>query len=309
MMKVITQTAEYEGAGCVVTLGKFDGVHRGHQQLFYKVLEAKQQGLGAVVFTFDRSPLQLFSDRPVSVLFTEQEKRDYLAQLGMDIYISYPFTKETAAMEPEQFIKEILVKSLHAKKIIVGTDYRFGRQRKGDVALLAAFAEECGYELEAVEKLKYKGEAISSTRIKEALKSGSMEDAAAMLGRPYSFSGTIVHGRNLGHTIGFPTINLCIPEEKVLPPYGVYCSEAWVGESRYFGVSNLGCKPTVQKEAQYGIETHLLGCTDNLYGKQATVQFLHYMRQEVKFSTVEELRRHLASDIEYAKRYFEEQPH
>lgn len=304
MMKVITQTAEYEGADCVVTLGKFDGIHKGHQQLLHKVLEAKEQGLRTVAFTFDRSPLQLFSDQPVSVLFTEKEKRDYLAQLGMDIYISYPFTKETAAMEPEKFIKEILVNELHAKKIIVGTDYRFGRQRKGDVVLLAAFAKECGYELETVEKLKYKGEVISSTRIRETIKNGNMEDVTAMLGRPYSFSGMIVHGRSLGHTIGFPTINLQIPEEKVLPPYGVYCSEAWIDGSHYFGISNLGCKPTVQKEAQYGIETYLLGCTDNLYGKHAMVQFLHHTRQEVKFSTMEALREQLAFDIECAKQYF-----
>lgn len=309
MMKVITQTAEYEGAGCVVTLGKFDGIHRGHRQLLHKVLEAGKQGLKTLVFTFDRSPLQLFSSDPVSVLFTEQEKRDYLAQLGMDVYVSYPFTKETAAMEPERFIREILVNELHAKKIVVGTDYRFGKQRKGDVGLLAAFAAECGYELEAVEKLKYKDEIISSTRIREALKGGNIEDAAAMLGRPYSFSGMIVHGKSLGHTLGFPTINLRIPKEKVLPPYGVYCSKTWVDRTCYFGISNLGCKPTVQKEAQYGVETHLLGCTDNLYEKYATVQLLHHTRREVQFPTIEALKEQLSFDIEYAKQYFSESVH
>lgn len=307
IMKVITQTAGYDGADCAITLGKFDGIHRGHQQLFQKVLEAKNQNLKAAVFTFDCSPRQLFSAHPLTVLFTEQEKRNYLKQLGIDVYISYPFTKETAAMEAEQFIQEVLVNALHAKKIVVGTDYRFGRQRKGDAELLAAFAKEYGYELETVEKLKYEDEIISSTRIREAVSEGRMEEAAAMLGRPYSFSGTIIHGRSLGHTLGFPTINLQIPEEKVLPPYGVYCSETWIGGSHYLGISNLGCKPTVQKEAQYGIETHLFGCDGNLYGKHATVQLLHHTRPELRFPSVEALKAQLASDIENAKRYFEKE--
>ncbi|MGN0505483.1 MAG: bifunctional riboflavin kinase/FAD synthetase [Lachnospiraceae bacterium] len=305
MMKIIKEITEYDGACCAITLGKFDGIHRGHQQLLHKVFDAKKQGLRAVVFTFDRSPSQLFSGEPFTALFTEREKQEYLRQLGMDTYILYPFTKETAAMEPEQFIKEILVDTLHAKKIVVGTDYHFGKQRKGDAEMLARFAGEYGYEFEAVEKLRYQGEIISSTRIREAVREGRMEEAEVMLGRPYSFSGTIEHGRGLGHTLGFPTINLKLSEEKILPPYGVYCSETWIDGVKYFGISNIGCKPTVQKEKQYGIETHLFDCDENLYGKDAVVQLLHHTRKEVQFHSVEELKLQLEKDVQDGRSFAE----
>lgn len=301
-MKIIRELAEYCGGAHAVTLGKFDGVHLGHQQLIQRVL--KEEQLQSAVFTFSGSPAQLFQKVPPKVLFTEEEKTAYLEQLGVEECILFPFTRETAAMEPEAFIKEILVEKLQAKKIVIGSDYRFGRERRGDAKMLRLYSEQYGYELEVVEKLQYEGEVISSTRIGASVQKGNMEEASAMLGRPYSFSGTIIHGKSLGHTMGVPTINMELPKEKLVPPFGVYCSKTTVEGNTWLGISNIGCKPTVQKEKQNGIETHLFDCSAELYGKEATVELLHHTRGEISFPSVETLKQQLQQDIAEGKSYF-----
>lgn len=193
-MKVIRDLTQYDGAACAVTLGKFDGLHLGHQQLLRRIIELSQQEqnhstnskpLQTVVFTFDQSPNQLFSNASTALLMTEKEKLTFLEQYGIDVCILFPFTKDTAAIEPEDFIQSILIDSLHAKKIVIGPDYRFGSHRRGDADMLRLYSKQYGYELEVIEKLQYLDEPISSTRISVAIRNGNIHDAEEMLGRPY----------------------------------------------------------------------------------------------------------------------------
>lgn len=302
-MKVIRECKDYSGAESAVTLGKFDGVHRGHQRLLQAVYAAKKDGLEAVAFTFTQSPKSVLSEYPASALSTEQEKLLLLERAGMDDCVLFPFTQETAKMAAEEFIQRILVDSLHAKRIVVGTDFRFGRGRQGDAALLKSRAETLGYQVEVQEELCYAGEKISSTRIAAAIKEGAMTESAEMLGRPYGFTGTVIHGKHLGHTIGVPTINLEVPAGKLVPPYGVYVSQTWIDGRRYGGITNVGCKPTVQTEPVCGIETYLFDCQGDYYGKEAEIQLLFHTRPEIPFSSLQELKQQLEKDIADGRAY------
>lgn len=302
-MKVIRDCKEYSGAEAAVTLGKFDGVHRGHQRLLQAVFAAKQDGLEAVAFTFTQSPKSVLSAYPASALSTEKEKLLLLERAGMDDCVLFPFTLETAKMEAEEFIQRILVDHLHARKIVVGSDFRFGRDRRGDAALLRSLAKPLGYQVEVQEELCYAGEKISSTRIAAAIKEGAMTEATEMLGRPYGFTGPVIHGKHLGHTIGVPTINLEIPVGKVVLPYGVYVSQTRIDGKLYGGITNVGCKPTVQKEPVCGIETYLFDCRGDYYGKEAEVQLLFHTRPEMPFSSLQKLKQQLEKDIAEGRAY------
>lgn len=302
-MKVIRDCKDYHGAESAVTLGKFDGVHRGHQRLLQAVSDARKDGLEAVAFTFTQSPKAVLAEHPVPVLSTEQEKLLLLERAGIEDCVLFPFTQETAKMEAEEFIQKILVNSLHAKRVVVGADFRFGRGRQGNVTLLKSCAAAFGYQVEVQEELCYAGEKISSTRIAAAIKEGRMTEAARMLGRPYGFTGPVIHGRHLGHTIGVPTINLEIPAGKAVPPYGVYVSQTWLDGTRYGGITNIGWKPTVQKEPICGVETYLFDCQGDFYGKEAEVQLLSHTRPEIPFSSLQELKQQLNKDIADGRAY------
>ncbi len=287
-----------------VTLGKFDGVHTGHRMLVDKVLKAGSEGCTPTVFTFDRFPSQFFSQQKMTSILLEEEKQELLAELGVERYILFPFQEHTASMEPEEFVKTILVDTMKVSHLYVGTDFRFGKGRKGDVTLLEKLSEEYGFAFEALEKQLYKGEEVSSTRIRHAITCGDMEEVAEMLGAAYSLSGEVLHGRKLGHTIGIPTINQSVPEGKVMPKAGVYCARTTINGKTYLGMANIGCKPTVQDELIYGLETHLFDCNENLYGKQAKTELLHFVRPEQKFASLEKLKEQLAVDKNNTLNYF-----
>ena len=304
-MEIVTDITQLNWENTAITIGKFDGVHTGHQMLVDKVLTAGNEGCIPVVFTFDRLPAQLLQQRTVvKNIFTEQEKQEYLSMCGIQRYIIFPFSKETAAMEPEQFILEILVKQLQVKKLYVGEDFRFGKGRKGDAVLLEKLSSQYGFSFEAVEKKLYLGEEVSSTRIRDSIYLGRMEEVSDMLGRPFYLGGKIIHGRSLGHTIGVPTINQSIQEGKIIPKTGVYCSQVTIEGKVYHGITNVGSKPTVQEEIIYGAETHLFDCDSNLYGKYAKTELLHFVREEQKFASIDELMQQMNQDIMLGRKYF-----
>ena len=289
-----------------VTLGKFDGVHLGHRMLMENVLDAKSDGCTPTVFTFDKFPSQFLRHETVTSILTEEEKENLLEELGIERYILFPFHEKTASMEPEEFVEKILVNSMKVKELYVGADFRFGKGRRGNADLLKALAEKYGFSFRALDKRMYKGAEVSSSRIRECIVNGEMEDAAAMLGIPYKITGEIIHGRSLGHKIGVPTINQSVPEEKILPRFGVYCSKVTVGSKEYFGITNVGSKPTVQDVPVYGAETHLFTCNEDLYGKQAKTELLHFVRPEQKFSSLEELKYQLELDKQTGRTFFGE---
>ena len=286
-----------------ITLGKFDGLHRGHQKLIERIKEKRGKNCKAVVFTFDVSPKSYILHTPPKYLLTYKERRELAENLGVDILAECPFTEELMHMEPEAFVKEYLVDRLHGEYLAVGPDFRFGYQRKGTPQLLKELGEKYGFRTEILEKEKYKDKDISSTYIREELDQGHIEEVNQLLGYPYFTKGEIVHGRQLGRTIGIPTANLIPPSEKKLPPNGVYITESMIQGKTYQGITNVGYKPTV-KENFLGVETYLFSCNADLYGQEAEVKFYRYLRPEIKFASLEELKNQMMKDIQKGKDYF-----
>ena len=286
-----------------ITLGKFDGLHRGHQKLIERIKEQRKEKGKAVVFTFDVSPRSYILHTPPKYLLTYEERRELAENLGVDILAECPFTEELMHMEPEAFVKEYLVDRLHGEYLAVGPDFRFGYQRKGTPQLLKELGEKYGFSTEILEKEKYEGRDISSTYVREELDQGHIEKVNQLLGYPYFTKGEIVHGRQLGRTIGIPTANLIPPSEKKLPPNGVYITASIIQGRTYQGITNVGYKPTV-KENFLGVETYLFSCNADLYGQEAEVKFYRYLRPEVKFASLEELKNQMMKDIQKGKDYF-----
>lgn len=280
----------------VVTLGKFDGIHRGHQQLIREVLRLQDLGYYGIAFTIapEESP----------ALLTVQEKEDLFEAFGIDCMIRCPYIPEILGMEPETFVSDVLADQMKARYLVVGTDFRFGRARRGDVAMLGKLQGKYGFRLIVVEKERYEGREISSTYVKEALADADMELVNRLLGYAYPVTGVVEHGRRLGRRIGMPTINLIPDGRKLLPPKGVYFSEALSGHFRCHGVTNIGCKPTVGGET-VGVETYLYGIHEDLYGESVKVMLKHYRRPEQKFASVDDLKAQMQDDIRAGEKYFQ----
>lgn len=308
-MRVITGTREFQiEEPTAVTIGKFDGRHKGHQKLLREMLCFKErQGLKAAVFTFDMAPAGVMAGRVQTVITTNQERRNKMAKVGIDYLVEYPFDQETAHMQPEEFVSEVLVRQMHAKAVVVGTDCSFGYKGAGNAQLLKEMSESCGFEAVIIEKEQDDHRDISSTYVREELDLGNMEKANELLGEPYAIHGVVVHGNHIGGAIlGFPTANIIPPPEKHLPPFGVYVSQVLVDGSLYRGVTNIGKKPTVAGESPVGVETFIMGLEENLYGKEIEVQLLSFERPEQKFASLKELKERIEKDKEYAAAYFEE---
>lgn len=307
-MQVITGTREFQiEEPTAVTIGKFDGRHKGHQKLLREMLCFKErQGLKAAVFTFDMAPAGVMAGRVQTVITTNQERRNKMAKMGIDYLVEYPFDQNTAHMSPEEFVSEVLVRRMHAKAVVVGTDCSFGYKGKGNAQLLKEMSESCGFEAVIIEKEQDDHRDISSTYVREELDQGNIEKANELLGEPYAIHGVVVHGNHIGGAIlGFPTANILPPPEKHLPPFGVYVSQVLVDGALYRSVTNIGKKPTVEGESPVGVETFIMGLEANLYGKEIEVQLLNFERPEQKFSSLEELKERIEKDKEYAAAYFD----
>ena len=310
-MRVITGTREFQiEEPTAVTIGKFDGRHKGHQKLLREMLCFKErQGLKAAVFTFDMAPSGVMRGQIQTVITTNQERRNKMAKVGIDYLVEYPFDQETAHMQPEDFVSEVLVRQMHAKAVVVGTDCSFGYKGKGNVQLLKEMPKSCGFEAVIIEKEQDDHRDISSTYVREELDLGNIEKANELLGEPYAIHGVVVHGNHIGGTVlGFPTANILPPPEKHLPPFGVYVSQVLVDGRLYRGVTNIGKKPTIAGESPVGVETFIMGLEENLYGKEIEVQLLNFERPEQKFASLKELKERIEKDKEYAAAYFEGLP-
>lgn len=296
-MQIIEQTTRFSLSGAsAVALGKFDGVHLGHQALIHKIIEQKQRGLLATVFTFDTSAAAFFGGEEKE-LSTREEKRRIFRQMGVDVLIEFPLNVETAATEPEAFVRDYLSGQMRAAYLCAGPDLSFGRKGAGDYALLARYAGELGYRVELIDKVMIDGEEVSSTRVREAVRGGRMEAVCRMLGAPYRVTGRVEHGTRLGRTLGMPTANLLPEPDKLLPPKGVYYARVVLNGRRYRAISNVGCKPTVSDAQVTGVETYLYDFDGDLYDKDISVELLAFRRPEMKFDGVEGLRAQLRKDI------------
>ncbi len=304
-MKYIKNTTEfYIEENTVLSLGKFDGIHRGHELLLSHMAAKKKEGLAAAIFTFDIPPSRNVLGAASKVLTTNAEKMHIFERLGVDYLIECPFTQEIRCMEAEAFIEKI-ARQLHVKCMVVGEDFRFGHQRRGDYRMLLAQEKQLGYQAIVVEKMQEDERDISSTFIREEIAAGNIAKANHLLGYRYFVTGEVVHGNQFGRTMGIPTMNQLPPEEKLLPPNGVYVTETVIGEKRYRGITNVGCKPTVGEKNPIGVETHLFDFEEDMYGRIVTVEFLASVRSERRFSSVEELKSQMQRDIICGRTFFE----
>ena len=288
----------------VITFGKFDGIHRGHRLLLDTVLEKKADDLKAVVFTFDIPPRKKVEDDRGDVLTTNEEKMHIFENIGIDYVVECPFTEEIRNMDAVDFIR-MMVEKLHVKYMVVGTDFHFGHNRMGDYQLLLEYADKFGYKVQVIEKIQSDGRDISSTYIREYIKEGNIEKANELLGYSFFVQGIVEHGNEIGRTIGFPTVNLVPEADKLLPPFGVYITRILIGGEEYCGITNVGCKPTIEGDNPIGVETHVLDFSDDVYDMAVEVEFLHRIRAEVKFASIDELKAQLQQDIKIARIYFD----
>ena len=277
-------------ADTVVALGKFEGLHKGHMLLINKVLQLSHEaGKQSVVFSIDMPGTKR--------IYTIPERDRLLEELGIDWNVTCEFTKKFAAMKPETFIKDVLVERLHPEYVVVGNDFRFGKNRQGDVTMLQEYGTRYGFEVLAFEKLREQGTIISSSYIREQIEQGAVDVVREYMGRPYSISGLVQYGKQLGATIGFPTANLIPTEEKLLVPNGVYETRVTVNNQHYRGVTNVGDNPTVDADHKIKVETNILDFNENLYGTCLKIEFLRQIRKEIKFDSIEALKNQIKSDI------------
>ena len=303
-MKYIKNTTDFLiEEPTVISLGKFDGIHRGHELLLEQLLKKKKEGLATVIFTFDIPPKKKLEEEDVKVLTTNEEKMHMFDTFGIDYLIECPFTQEVMSMEPEDFIR-MLVSQLSVKCIVAGEDFCFGHNRRGNYKMLQRYAELLSYEAIILPKMKEDARDISSTYVREEIAAGRIEKANKLLGYSYFVSGIVEHGNRLGRTIGFPTINIIPPANKLLPDFGVYITKVTIDGESYQGVTNVGCKPTIEGKNPIGIETYILDFNQDVYGKNACVTFLKKIRNECKFPNIEALSEQMRIDVNKAKDYF-----
>ena len=296
-MKYITGIQSYHGTKkTAVTMGKFDGLHRGHQKLVDKIREYASDDCESVLCAFDMHR---------DAIMTNRERREHL-EGKIDWLIDCPFTKDLKNMEAEDFIRDILCGKLGAAHIAVGRDFVFGHDKRGSVKMLEAFAGEYGYTLDVLEKERYHDIVISSTYIRDALAQGDVELAEKLLGYPYELTGIVQHGQQLGRTLGFPTMNIEPEAQKIMPRYGVYACRVKIDGKWYNGVGNAGVKPTVTDERRRLLEVYVYGYEGDAYGKEVTARFCGFERPEVKFGSVEELREQVMKDMQYGIDFFKD---
>ena len=290
-----------------LAIGMFDGVHLGHKSVIESAVRAARASGGQTgVLTFWPHPSTLFRpEQPVPLLMPAAMKRTVLARLGVDVVIEQTFSAEFAAIEASDFVALLRRHLPQLAAIYVGENWRFGRGRTGDVSVLMEAARQTGLTVFSAPRLNHNGAPISSSRVRELLAAGDMPEANAMLGYPYFTSGVVGQGRQLGRTVGFPTLNLAW-EPELKPRYGVYAVEVSQGEKRSLpGVANYGLRPTVTQTNRPLLEVHLLEAPVPVYGDEITVHWLKFLRPEGKFGSVEELRRQIENDRENALKFFQ----
>ena len=291
----------------VLTIGNFDGVHLGHKALFKKVRDRARRLDGkSVVMTFDPHPLEIIQPANGPAFITLHERKLKLIEAcGIDIAIVVPFNTEFAQISAARFVEDILVERIGVRAIIVGYDYRFGKNREGDLPLLEKMGEQYNFQLEVVSGIQMEGIVVSSTVIRQLIREGRVKEAARLLGRPYEISGEVVRGRERGgRLLGFPTANVRTSSQ-ASPKTGIYAVEVEVDDKEHLGAANLGYNPTFG-DTELSLEVHILDFDGNIYGKPIAVRFIERLRDEKRFSGPEELAVQIRKDVEKARKILEE---
>ncbi|MGB1255844.1 MAG: bifunctional riboflavin kinase/FAD synthetase [Thiolinea sp.] len=287
--------------GCVATIGNFDGVHLAHQKIISHVqAKSKELGLSDCVISFEPLPGEYFSQPPVPRIYPLRDKHNHLSALGVDQFVCLRFDAEFAQQEAEAFIHETLLQRLKVRYLVVGDDFRFGRGRRGDYAMLREIGRQHGMEVSDTPTLLWEGQRVSSTLIRQFLQQGDLNKASTLLGRPYQLSGRIRHGDKRGRTIGFPTLNLRMPDNLALH-VGVYAVKvSGLGGTVHRGVANLGKRPTVAG-TEMRLEVHMFDFDDQVYGQYISVEPVSFIRPERKFDSFEQLKEQIQIDAGLAR--------
>ncbi|MFC1624154.1 bifunctional riboflavin kinase/FAD synthetase [Candidatus Omnitrophota bacterium] len=280
------------------SIGIFDGVHRGHQKILRRLVkEAKKKNLKSLVITFHPHPRKVLNPGSNIPFLTSLEHRsDLIKGLGVDLFLVIKFTKSLSRIKPDDFIRQVLIRRLNIKTLVVGENFLFGHKEKGDLRLLKRMAGECDFRLVHVGPLKIRKEYVSSTRIRHAIERGDLRQASSMLGRPVTVFGTVVKGRRLGRRLGFPTANIN-PHHEAIPPSGVYAVDVKMRKKNYKGILNIGMRPTFGKDNAETLELHILDFKNDIYGKDIEIIFKRKIRNERRFSSSDALRVQIRSDI------------
>lgn len=291
--------------GSIVTIGTFDGVHIGHKAILDRlVATGKNEGLDSVLLTFFPHPrMVLQKDSNIKLINTISEKKEQFKKIGLDHLIIQPFTKEFSRLSAMEFVRDILVNHLKIKKIIIGYDHRFGRNRTANILDLIEFGKTYNFEVEEINAQELNEVAISSTKIRKALADGDLITANQYLGYPFMISGKVVKGKAIGRTLNYPTANLYVKEEyKLIPKTGVYVVQAKLMGSVYFGITSIGTNPTLGG-TEKTIETYFLDFEGNLYDRIIELEFLHYIREEETFKSIEDLKKAIEQDELFARKF------
>ena len=288
----------------VLTIGTFDGVHLGHQKIIERVVTtARQEGLLATIFTFFPHPRMVVQhDKSLKLIHTLEEKKQLLQRLGVDLIVVQPFNEAFAQLTAEEFVSTILVQHLNVKKVIIGYDHRFGRNRTANINDMRLFGEKYGFAVEEISVQEVDEVSVSSTKIREALNKGDVTTAEHYLGTPYNLTGTVVHGLKLGRTLGYPTANIQVTEDyKLIPKDGVYAVYSYIGARKVYGMMSIGKNPTIEGKGA-SIEVYFFDFNGDLYDRELTIYFVKYLREERKFSSVALLKKQLQDDETTARK-------
>lgn len=290
--------------GSIVTIGVFDGVHLGHRVIIRKAIEeAKRYGLTVHILSIIY-PFDYYRENFRGLIITPSERLEKLEDLGIDL-ITFLDLVEIKDMHPEDFVKNILLKLVQAVKVIVGHDFKFGKDKKGDINFLRFLGNKHGFSVREIPPIYHKNVRISSTLIRELISCGRVEEARELLGEPYFISGVIIEGKKFGRKLGFPTINIKRPQERlVVPKNGVYIVRVKISDGYFPGVMNIGMTPTISDDYRLKYEIHLLDFNGDLYNKKVTVQLLKFLREEEKFRSIDELKEKIKEDVDKAREYF-----
>lgn len=290
----------------VVTIGNFDGFHKGHMQLIHKMEECKNKfNLKSVMMSFEPHPVEVFRKQVFKLLFTAEEKKLLAESFKIDILVHYPFSIPFSQTAPEAFIRDVLKDKLNAKFIVVGESYKFGKNNQGDISTLKQFEDKYGYKTMIVPHYDMHRKKVSSSLIRESISKGNIESANNMLGKAYFIEEEVVSGKKLGRTIGFPTINMIPDKRKLLPGDGVYVTKVIIDGKEYMGATNVGNNPTVNGE-KTTVETFILDYCKDAYGKVVRVIFLKKLRDTYKMSGIDELQKVIKADEKAVRKYFSE---
>lgn len=299
-MDIVKSVWDVDNIGeSVVTIGNFDGLHYGHKALIKKAVEcSKKKNIKSIVFTFENHPVNYFGKYSVKNIIGDDDKIKKLNKLGIDMMVNIPFDEEMTKISAEDFAKKILKEKLGAKQVIVGHDFTFAKNKEGDTKLLKILGNKYNFKVDVVSPVKINDIRVSSTYIRTLIAEGSVDKVKEYLGRNYQLEGEVIKCKQIGRTIGFPTANIKIEDEILIPKCGIYATKVYIDDEMYFGATNIGYNPTVNGK-NLSVETHILDFDEEIYGKNLKLEFLERIRDEKKFESLENLKLQLKNDTNY----------